>query len=68
MLDFLCAHAIEIVGNAELSGHEAETLCLAWIGGVSGTTLASGLPAFAIMKPSPFATRSSSRERCVFAS
>src|SRR5205807_336513 len=37
-------------------------------GASSGTTLTSGLPALAIMKGSPFAARSTNRERWVLAS
>ena len=36
--------------------------------GSSGTTLTSGLPALAMMKGSPFAARSTSRDSCVLAS
>jgi hypothetical protein len=67
LIDLVLEHRVEIVRHVD-ARHKAQPFDRSGGRASSGTTLTKGLPALAMMKGSPLAARSTSRDRCVLAS
>src|SRR5690349_15935329 len=67
LFDLVPAHRVEIVRYPQIGTKPSRFGCVTG-GAASGTTLTSSLPALAMMKGSPLAARSTSRDRRVLAS
>ena len=64
LLDFVREHRVEIIRNLDCPARKPNRFTFRAGGASSGTILTSGLPSLAMMKPSPFAALSTSRDRC----